>query len=52
MEIVRDALSCTGLAVLSAAAVASAANPVTAAGIVSVVAAGAAGNLARSYGLN
>jgi hypothetical protein len=47
MEIVRDALSCAGLAVVSAAAVATAANPITAAGIVGIVTAGAAGNLAH-----
>jgi hypothetical protein len=48
MEIVRDTLSCAGLAVVSAAAVATAANPITAAGIVGIVAGGAAGNLGYS----
>jgi hypothetical protein len=47
MAIVRDVLSCAGLAVAGAAIVATAANPITAAGIVGGLATGAAGNLAH-----
>jgi hypothetical protein len=46
MANVRDALSCTGLAVFGAALVATTANPLTAAVVVSGLATGVAGNLA------
>src|SRR5215831_8763894 len=46
MANVRDALSCTGLAVVGAALVATASNPLTAAVVAGGVATGLAGNLA------
>lgn len=47
MAIIRDALSCTALAVAGAACLATAANPLTAAAVVGPVALGAASNLAN-----